>query len=92
MNYPFLHEFTRSEGADPHLLVRFFIGTDQREPMFAYGYDVKVLDLTDRQHAHTARIVARDTYVVIDRKIAGTALPYWLARRLRFTSPYRTAA
>lgn len=86
MQFRYLHQFERSEGADPHLLVQFFIGSNRAEPLFAYGYgDAKVLDThTCEQAAHTARIFASSTY--------NDALPVWLKRRLRTTSPYRKVA
>ncbi len=84
MSFRYLHEFTRSEGANPHLLCHFFIGSDRAEPFFAYGYNVKVLDTeTCAQAAHTARIFAHSTYT--------THVPAWLKKRLRNSSPYRAA-
>ncbi|MRI57465.1 hypothetical protein D8770_26565 [Methylobacterium sp. DB1607] len=84
MKFRYLHDFERSEGANPHLLCHFFIGSNRAEPLFAYGYgDAKKVHDTeaDTQAAHTARIFAHSTY--------NDELPAWLKRRLRTENPYK---
>ena len=86
MQFRYLHEFHRSEGANPHLLCHFFIGSNRAEPLFAYGYgDAKVIDTeADAHGAHTKKVFASSTY--------NDALPAWLKRRLRTENPYRKVA
>jgi len=86
MQFRYLHEFERSEGADPHLLCHFFIGSNRAEPLFAYGYgDAKVIDTeADERGADAKKRFAHSTY--------NDALPAWLKRRLRTSNPYRRAA